>query len=161
MYKLTIKKNGKSQVMGFETIELANLYRDYHLTFGEWASLVKWVEESTISAEDKPYIVDEKMVKVSDKLVRFFKVVSGISFELKDPPSESIKDVWRVFRESRTKELFKTDWSQVPDSALTMEAKKDFRGYRSYLRALPSLHNDETIVSAKIYSFADWKKGCR
>jgi hypothetical protein len=54
-----------------------------------------------------------------------------------------------------------TDWTQLSDCELTIEDRKEFRSYRNYLRTLPVLYNDSTIVCAKVYSFEEWKKGKR
>lgn len=64
---------------------------------------------------------------------------------------------WAIFREKRDKALKSTDFTQLSDSPLTSAEKTDYRGYRTYLRNLPKQHNDQSIQSATIMSFSEWK----
>ena len=161
MHKLIVRQGDIEQVHEFETSELAQLYRDYHLAFGHWNGVSRWVEEKDITLEQQRFVIDEKTELINGKIVRFFNLTDGIELRIEEASPSCIDDLWRLVREKRNKELNKTDWTQLADCELSTEEKKDYRSYRSYLRAFPRLHNDASVVSAKIYSFEDWKKGKR
>jgi hypothetical protein len=161
MHKLIVRQGDTEQVHEFENSELAQLYRDYHLAFGHWNGISSWVEEKDLTPEKQRFVIDEKTELVNDKIVRFFRLTEGIELKIEEASPDCINDLWRLFREKRTKFLCATDWSQLADCELDTEEKKEFRSYRSYLRVLPKLYDDSTIVSAKVYSFEDWKKGKR
>jgi hypothetical protein len=163
MYKLTVKdaRTGEEQVKEFETAELAILYRDYHLAFGQWNGIARWVEERHITQEQQKFIVDEKTELINGEILRFYKLSEGLEIKLEEASGKSINGCWNIFREKRNKMLQLTDWTQLSDCELTIEDRKEFRGYRNYLRTLPVLYNDSTIIHAKVYSFEEWKKGKR
>ena len=163
MYKLTVKdaKTGDEHVKEFETAELAILYRDYHLVFGQWNSVVKWIEEKDATPEQKRFIVDEKTELVNGSIVRFYKLAEGMEIQLEEASSDVIKQCWILLRNSRDRMLKLTDWTQLSDTELSTDERKEYRNYRSYLRVLPKLYDDATIIQAKVYSFEDWKKGKR
>lgn len=161
MYKLTIKQGDTERVMEFATAELAQLYRDYHLAFGHWNGISKWVEESYITPENQPFVVDEKTELVDGNIVRYYKLTEGVELKIEEATSNTVEDVWKIFRKKRTQLLAMTDWTQLADCAISTEEKKDYRAYRGYLRAVTKLYDNSTIVLAKVYSFEDWKKGKR
>lgn len=163
MYKLYVlnDKTKEEKVLKFETIELALLYRDYHLTFGTWSSVSKWVSAEEITDVQKLYIVDSKYIESNNKLKLFYKISEGFQIRIQKEDSGSIEEIWMVFRKKRDLRLTETDWTQVADSALTIDERKEYRSYRNYLRDLPLLHDNTTILGAKVYCFEDWKKGKR
>ena len=163
MYKLTVKdaRTGEEQVKEFETAKLAILYRDYHLAFGQWNGIARWVEERHITQEQQKFIVDEKTELINGEILRFYKLSEGLEIKLEEASGKSINGCWNIFREKRNKMLQLTDWTQLSDCELTIEDRKEFRCYRNYLRTLPVLYNDSTIIHAKVYSFEEWKKGKR
>jgi len=163
MYKLYVldNKTKEEKVLKFETIELALLYKDYHLTFGTWANVSKWVNADQITNEQKPFIVDSKYIDVKNVPTLFYKVSDGFQIKVQKEDSGSVEELWQVFRKKRNVKLSETDWTQLADSDITVEERKEYRSYRSYLRTLPSLHNNDSILGAKVYSFEDWKKGRR
>jgi hypothetical protein len=163
MYKLTVKdaRTEEEQVREFETAELAILYRDYHLVFGQWNSVVKWVEEKDATPEQQRFIIDEKTELVNGNIVRFYKLAEGMEIQLEEASNDAIKQCWILLRTSRDRMLKLTDWTQLPDTELSTDERKEYRNYRSYLRVLPKLYDDATIIQAKVYSFEDWKKGKR
>lgn len=161
MHKLIIREGEIERELEFETSELAQLYRDYHLAFGHWNGISKWVEEKSVALESRRFVVDERTELINGEIVRYFKLTDGIELRIEEVTYNSIDEVWKLFRKKRNEFLSLTDWTQVPDSALPIETRKEYRNYRSYLRNLPSLHNDASIVMAKVYSFEDWKKGNR
>jgi hypothetical protein len=161
MYKLVIKQGETQRVMEFATAELAQLYRDYHLAFGHWNGISKWVEESYITPENQPFVVDEKTELVDGNIVRYYKLTEGVELKIEEATSNTVEDVWKIFRKKRTQLLAMTDWTQLADCAISTEEKKDYRAYRGYLRAVTKLYDNSTIVLAKVYSFEDWKKGKR
>lgn len=65
---------------------------------------------------------------------------------------------WKIFRNSRNKFLLETDYTQLPDAPLTSLQKSEYREYRKYLRDLPKAHNDNSIWSAKVLSFDQWRE---
>jgi hypothetical protein len=161
MYKLVVVKDGIEKVHEFATAELARLYRDYHLAFGNWNGLSRWVDEKDITQEQQSFIIDEMTEIRAGVVVRVYKITDGIELSLELASPETVPQVWQWFREKRNLVLKQTDWTQLSDCEMPTELRKDYRGYRSYLRVLPSLHNDDTILTAKIYSFEEWKKGSR
>lgn len=161
MHKLIVRQGDIEQVHEFETSELAQLYRDYHLAFGHWNGVSKWVEEKDITPENRRFVIDERTELVNGIIVRYYKLTEGIELKIERACANTIPEVWEIFRENRTKLLALTDWTQLADSALSTEERKDYRSYRSYLRSAPKLYDDATIVNAKVYSFEDWKKGKR
>ena len=161
MYKLVIKQADTEQEMEFETAELAVLYRDYHLAFGHWQGTAKWVEEKEVTPEQRKFIVDEMSELKDGAIVRVYKLSEGVELKVEKASHGTLPEVWSNLREARNKLLASTDWTQLSDTALDMNAKKDYRSYRAYLRVFPSLHNDGSIVGAKVYSFEAWKKGNR
>jgi hypothetical protein len=161
MHKLIVRQGDIEQVHEFESSELAQLYRDYHLAFGHWNGISRWVEEKDLTPEKQRFVIDEKTELKNGQIVRFFKLTDGIELRIEEASPSCIADLWRLFREKRDIALHKTDWTQLADCELSMEEKKDYRSYRSYLKTLPRLYDDASIVSAKIYSFGEWKKGMR
>lgn len=163
MYKLSVRdvNTEDEQILEFESAELAILYRDYHLAFGQWNSTVKWVEEKNLTHEQKRFVVDEKTELIDGVVVRFYKLAEGMEIQLEEISGDSVKECWNILRSARNKRLQLTDWSQLPDNDLSTEEKKQYRNYRSYLRVLPKLYDDATIMQAKVYSFEEWKKGKR
>jgi hypothetical protein len=161
MHKLIVRQGDIEQVHEFESSELAQLYRDYHLAFGHWNGISKWVEEKDLTPESRRFVVDEKTELINGEIVRFFKLTEGIELKIEEVTSNSVAEVWKILRKKRSELLQITDWTQLADCALTTEEKKEYRAYRSYLRTIPVLYDDYTVVYAKAYSFEDWKKGKR
>jgi hypothetical protein len=163
MYKLTVRdtRTDEEQIKEFDSAELAILYRDYHLVFGQWNSVVKWVEEKDLTPEQQRFIIDEKTELVNGLIVRYYKLAEGMEIKLEEASNDAIKDCWIILRASRNKLLKDTDWTQLPDVEISTEDRKEYRSYRSYLRVLPKLYDDSTILQAKAYAFEDWKKGKR
>lgn len=163
MYKLSVRNvnTEDEQVLEFESAELAILYRDYHLAFGQWNSTIKWVEEKNLTPEQKRFIVDEKTEFIDGVIVRFYKLSEGMEIQLEEVCGDSVQQCWSVLRSARNKMLQMTDWTQIADVELSTEQRREYRNYRSYLRVLPKLYDDTTVNSAKVYSFEEWKKGKR
>lgn len=161
MYKLIVRQDNIEQVHEFENAELAQLYRDYHLAFGHWNGISKWIEEKDLTPEMQRFVIDERTELVNGCIVRFYKLTEGIELKIEEASPNCINDLWSMFRKKRNIALQETDWTQLADCDLTTEEKKDYRSYRSYLKTLPRLYDDASVVSAKVYSFEDWKKGSR
>jgi hypothetical protein len=161
MHKLIVRQGDIEQVHEFESSELAQLYRDYHLAFGHWNGISKWIEEKDLTPEKQRFVIDEKSELINGKIVRFFRLTDGIELKIEEASPDCVHDLWRLVRENRNKFLQMTDWTQLADCELTTEEKKEYRSYRSYLRVLPKLYDDSSVVSAKVYWFDDWKKGSR
>lgn len=161
MYKLILKKGIYQNVIEFKTLELASLYRDYHLTFGYWEGVSKWVEEKDLPIDKQKFIVDERICDIDGKSIKFFRITDEIEIFIEKSSEDSIINLWDIFREKRNILLQKTDWTQLADCELNTEQRKEYRAYRSYLRVLPKLYDDSTIFSANVYEFEDWKKGKR
>jgi hypothetical protein len=161
MHKLIVRQGDTEQVHEFENSELAQLYRDYHLAFGHWNGISKWIEEKDLTPEKQSFVVDEKTELVNDKVVRFYKLTEGIELKIEEVTENSVEYLWKKLREKRNEFLAVTDWTQIADCELETEQRKEYRAYRSYLRVLPKLYDNSSVVSAKVYSFEDWKKGKR
>jgi hypothetical protein len=163
MYKLLIKNvsSGEEETKEFESSELAVLYRDYHLAFGQWNSVVRWVQESHLAPEQQRFIVDEKTELINGKISRLYKLSEGIELKIEEVDKEGKEYFWKSLRKTRDYFLQTTDWTQLADAEIDTELRKEYRSYRAYLRVLPKLHDDSTIFHAKVYDFEDWKKGKR
>lgn len=161
MHRLVVSFNGSEQVLEFETLELAQLYRDYHLAFGHWNGLAEWVEEKDLTQEMKPFVIKEKTELVFGKPVKFFRVTNKVEIRIDRLSPNTLSDIWGEFRQKRDMFLQLTDWTQLPDCELDLEQRKEYRAYRAYLRVLPKLYDNFTINNAKVYTFEDWKKGKR
>ena len=163
MYKLYVlnEKTNEEKVLKFETIELALLYRDYHLAFGIWSNISSWISETDIKEEEKPFIVDSKYIDKNGVPTLFYKIASGFRIKVQKEDSGSLEELWSVFRKKRNMKLLETDWTQLADSELSVDEKKEYRMYRNYLIGLPKLYDNSSINYAKVYSFEDWKKGKR
>lgn len=159
MYSLVVTDVDTLEVTtkSFESLELAILYKDYHLHFGVWSKFTKWIPEKNVAPEDKKYVLDKKQMGG----VSFCWVCSGLKFQILKNGDAGVNEVWDRIRKQRDALLVESDWTQLSDSPLSTEGKKDWRGYRDYLRAFPILHNDGSIVNAKIVSFKEWKAGKR
>ena len=161
MYKLTIRQGDIEQVQEFESAELAQLYRDYHLAFGHWSGLSHWAHEKDVTPENKRFVIDERTEILNGEIVRFFKLTDGIELKIEEATGDAVKECWKLVRKKRNAFLAMLDWTQLPDTSLSTEERKEYRNYRDYLRVLPKLYDDATIAQAKVYEFESWKKGKR
>lgn len=163
MVKLLVKnkKTGDYKEIEFKNAELAILYRDYHIAFGYFGKEASWVLEQELQEEHKPFIIKEKTEIINGDICKSYLVSSFIEINITNSDKKDLVYIWDSFRIKRNSYLLSTDWTQVSDSALNVEERKEYRAYRSYLRNLPSLHNDGSILTAKVYSFEEWKKGNR
>jgi len=64
---------------------------------------------------------------------------------------------WNILRGKRDKFLLETDHSQLADAPYVSEEKARYRQYRTYLRNLPSAHTQESIDSAIVKTFEEFK----
>lgn len=162
MFTLTVKNKDVEEVLEFESAKLAKLYRDYHLAFGHWNGKSKWLDESQVTSKMMKFVVDEMTELRDGKVVRVYRVTDGIELILEKATSVgTLLESWTLLRETRDLLLKECDWTQIADNSLSQEERKDFRAYRQYLRSIPELHNDESISSAKVYNFEQWKEGKR
>ena len=163
MYKLYVfnSKTNEEKVLKFESMELAVLYRDYHLAFGLWSNVSKWLSEDDIEESQKKFIIDSKYMEVNGFLKKFFKIADGFEITIKKEEKSVLKEHWNLFRRKRMLALQETDWTQLADVDLDTEERKEYRSYRNYLRDLPKLYDDSSVTYAKVYSFEDWRKGKR
>jgi len=155
------ERNGDESYAEFDTPELAVLYRDYHLIFGHWSAIAKWVNEKDLKSEQKKFVVEEKTELVEGEILKFFKVVDGIQIKLEEQPKSPSQKAWDYLRTKRNRMLLLTDWTQLSDTELETDLRKEYRNYRAYLRVLPKLYDDVTVSNAKVYTFEEWKKGKR
>lgn len=65
-------------------------------------------------------------------------------------------DGWYRLREKRDRFLQETDKTQLADFPIDTKLRGLYREYRTYLRDLPKLFNDETIKTAKVKNFEEW-----
>lgn len=161
MFRLIVSDSNGEKFLEFETPELAKLYRDYHLAFGHWNGMSKWVVEDAITPEEKAFIIDEMTELRNGVVKRVYRISEGIKLKLEEADPSSISSVWAMIRKKRNFLLAETDWTQLPDVNLPVEVRKEYRDYRNYLRVFPSLHNDGSIVSAKVCTLTEWKRGER
>lgn len=160
MFKLILKDpiTGTLEEKEFETAKLARIYRDYHLNFGHWQGKASWKREDKVVPEDRRFIIDE-MTKLEDgQIYRYYHVTDGLIIEgYKGESKEGFEDM----RSKRLEKLLESDWTQIADVAMPQDKRKQYRAYRQYLRDLPSLHNEESILSAEVYSYEEWLLGKR
>lgn len=164
MYILRIRdvKTDKVTELEFVTRRLAVVYRDYHLAFGNWNNQSRWIEESVITPEERAFACDEITEIRDGQIVRIYQVTDGIKLEIEKATSKDIvEQSWYDLRCKRDVFLRQTDWTQLSDVVMQQEDRKLYRAYRAYLRGLPKLHNDETIVTAEVYDFTEWLNGKR
>jgi hypothetical protein len=161
MYKLTIRQGETERIHEFESAELAQLYRDYHLAFGHWNGLSHWAHEKDITPENQRFIIDERSELLNGEIVRFFKLTDGIELVIEEVFGNAVQECWKLLREKRNRLLKATDWTQLSDTELSTDERKEYRNYRNYLRVLPKLYDDSSIVNGKVYDFENWKKGKR
>ena len=67
--------------------------------------------------------------------------------ELKAADDKAIEDYnnsWDRVRAERNSLLFSTDWTVIPDSALTSEKQEEFKKYRTDLRNLPQTYSSNS-----------------
>lgn len=76
------------------------------------------------------------------------RVVSGSFEEITVPDLTIQEETLQALRSARTKELSRTDWTQVPDSPLSDSKKAEWATYRQALRDLPSNY---TYDSNKVF----------
>ena len=159
MYKLflTNTKTGEEKAHSFASFELACLYRDYHLAFGSWSTIARWISEKQITEPQKKFIVEENYIG----LEKFFKVADGFEVKIQKEDKGTLEETWMLVRQKRSRLLSQSDWTQLADSPLDTQEKKEWRAYRQYLRNFTKLHNDDSIIYAKIYSFEEFKSGKR
>ena len=163
MYKINVtnSKTLEKKEYEFGTASDAKLYKSYHLKFGEWAEGSYWVFEHKVTPEQKPFIVDEMTEFSNGVILRKYLININWIISEEIATDYTITECWELFRESRNCHLDKSDWTQLADSILSTSEKQEWRKYRQYLRDLPKLHNDVTILNAKIANFQEWKNGER
>ena len=96
-----------------------------------------------------PYI---EVTPDSNEFYRLSAVVDVVDVEAKtvtgtrtaEPISD--EDAWAIVRAMRNNELTATDWTQLPDSPLTLEKKAEWAIYRQALRDVTTQENPREIV---------------
>jgi hypothetical protein len=53
--------------------------------------------------------------------------------------------------------LYLTDWTQLADSPLNTEEKKQYRKYRQFLRDFFDYYEKKFIITYDVYTFEQWK----
>jgi Phage tail assembly chaperone protein len=158
-----VRENGTKEEFTFESHKLALIYKEYHLEFGTWNKAAHWVEDTKITPDTRPFICDEMTEVRGGEIVRLYRITEGFKIELEEvkAPSLALDEVWERFRYLRTEMLKLTDWSQLADVVMSQDLRKQYRSYRQYLRDLPKLHSDSTIIHAKVYDFNEFLNGKR
>jgi hypothetical protein len=157
----------------------AAVYLEKHIgkksTFGRNEREVLITEESRIPAdavsivEQEVYLLDELTqeivlddlgMPVVDPDNKMFKVVlpKEHDVQVEDVTSElSLAEAKAKLRKDRDELLASLDFTQLADAPITSEQKRLYREYRAYLRKLPAQHTDESIGTAKIETFQEFK----
>lgn len=161
--KLLNNETKKEVQFNFDTLNDAKLFKEYHVRFeGIDKKVDVWIHEKFVLETQRHLIVDKTEKELQKNIVSIFYKLSPKYTILEDnlgiSSAASKKDLFLHLRNLALKEC---DWTQLADVKLGTEEKKLWRGYREYLRNLPSLHNDETIGNARICSFEEWKEGKR
>jgi hypothetical protein len=163
MYKIvsTNIETGAVLEREFKTVEDAKIYRQYHLRFGEWATGTYWTEEKNVTAELRPFVVDE-MTDVGPKgIIRQYQVCCKWKIKEEVATDNEILAAWILFRRDRNTLLRASDWTQVSDVPMSTADRGEWKRYRQYLRDVTKLHTDATIAGAKIASLEEWREGAR
>jgi hypothetical protein len=161
MVELKVKIQSTYTSRLFATQELAILYRDYHLYFGDWTKYVSWIKEDLLTSEQRKMSLEEKNELQDGVLYKIYLVPSGIEISLGDKKPQTPLNLWKDLRDKRNGYLVETDWTQLSDSPLTAALKKEYKEYRNYLRVLPTLYNENSIESAVVRTFIEWRTGLR
>jgi hypothetical protein len=163
MYRLYIDhfNTGQEQVLEFESAKSAIIYKEYHTTFGDWKYNIEWIEEKNLTKELKQFIVDQRIEVKDKKVLKFYKIARGIKIRLEEVCGTAIEECWQILKSKRDTLLKETDYTQLSDAPFTTAVKLEYRNYRDYLRNLPSLHNNDTILHAEVRSFEEFKIGLR
>lgn len=150
-----IKK--KDQEFKFDNAEDADLYKRYHLKFGNWCKSGTWKYEDELAPEELIFVADEITEQRKGIVKRKFYVVPGIEI-LKQTITQEIDVIncWKVLRANRNEALKQSDWTQLADVVMKTEERTSWRKYREYLRHLPKMHSDESICGADVLSFEEW-----
>lgn len=150
-----IKK--KDQEFKFDNVEDADLYKKYHLKFGNWCKVGTWKYEDEVAPEELVFVADEITEKVKGIIKRKFYVVPGLEILKQTITQETdVINCWKVLRANRNEALKQSDWTQLADVVMKTEERTSWRKYREYLRHLPKMHSDESICSADVLSFEEW-----
>lgn len=163
MYKIVSEnvETGAIAEKEFETAEDAKIYKKYHLKFGEWATGTYWIEEKNITADLRPFIVDEISEIQGNKIVRVYQVCCKWKIREEVATDNELLATWILFRRDRDYLLKSSDWTQVSDVPMPTADRGEWKKYRQYLRDVTKLHTDNTITEAKIASFEEWRQGAR
>jgi hypothetical protein len=163
MYKIvsTQLETGAVSERTFETAEDARVYKQYHLRFGEWATGTYWTEEKNITAELRPFIVDEMTEIGPSGVVRVYQVCCKWSIKEEIATENEVLGSWMLLRRDRDTLLKASDWTQISDVPMTTLERGEWKKYRQYLRDVTKLHTDLTIAGARVNSFEEWRNGAR
>jgi hypothetical protein len=163
MYKIvsTNLETGAVLERIFDTAEDASLYKKYHLRFGEWATGTYWQEEKKVTAELRPFIVDEMTEVRPDGIVRLYQICCKWSIKEEIAAESEILGAWMSFRRDRDVLLKASDWTQISDVPMATAERGEWKKYRQYLRDVTKLHTDATIAGAKVATIEEWRQGAR
>lgn len=59
---------------------------------------------------------------------------------------EEIESKWREIREKRNRLLFECDWTQLPDSPLSVEKREEWAIYRQELRYITNYPSPDSVI---------------
>ena len=103
-------------------------------------------------------ILDEDGIPEVDGVEYIVTYPCEYEIEIKEVTTTQTEEgAWKELRDRRNQILKDTDYTQLPDSPLNQDMKKLYRGYREYLRKLPSNYNDDYILNYKIETFKEWR----
>jgi hypothetical protein len=162
MYKLFLRHlpTGKVKEIEFNNKEEMDLYKKYHITFHGWDKAQKWVHERFIKEEERKYIVSEQEKSGPNKSAqKWFLVRPEWNFvDIEIDPEKAIVVDWDTLRAKRDWMLKETDHSQLAYATFDSATKGKYREYRTYLRNLPLNFNEESIGSAIVMTFDEWRE---
>lgn len=125
---------------------------------------------ATLETQTIPAVLDENGIEISPESTIEVEITPErvrlpqmFSVEIIDLSSqvlaETVAQKWTEFRADRDAKLSACDFTQLADAPLTSAEKTEYRGYRTYLRGAPDLHNDTTILTATVKTFEEYKAG--
>lgn len=99
----------------------------------------------------KKYILEEEDSKLAEKRLKLLENLSVTDSK------EKLKLELKRLREDRNQLLKDTDWTQLADSPLSPEEKKNYRKFRTFLRDLPK-NVEQQKLELKLLNYEQWKK---
>lgn len=138
------------------TLEEAELFVKEQIDRRIWGMPERWLDEDNVLSIEKPRVVNSRVI--SGGKIQYF-LPADYTYNIEEVREGGVEvDYWATLRYKRKLMLQDTDFTQLADSPISADVKKQYREYRKYLRDLPKSYNDNTITKFKVMSFDAWKE---